>query len=327
MIEFNKRNIRSWSIMGINPSIWSVAFSEISKKKENIAVLTADLERYSGLERIYNSIPSKCFNLGIAEQNMVGVAAGMALEGIQTFMTTYAPFMSFRCADHVRHFMGNLHLNMKAIGSAAGLSAGLSGLSLLALSDLAFFRSIPGIVVLSPADCTEAVKMMLAISEIDDPVYMRFCGTTNIPVVYQDDYKYEIGKAVLLNSGDSIAIIATGTDLVKASMDASKIIIEQTGVNVTVVNMHTICPIDTQILQEIAKTHNHIISVEEHFEKGGLGSAIAEFISSLNTKVQLHIMAVSSLNMKLGSREYLLNQFGLTPEGIANNAINIIKSE
>ena len=152
MIEYNKRNMRSWSIMGINPSIWSVGFNEVADERKDLAVITADLSRFSGLERMTAKYPEMFYNVGIAEQNMIGIAAGMAMEGYQTYVTTYAPFVTYRCADQVRHLMGNMNLNIKAIGSSAGLTSGWSGTALLAISDIALMRSIPNMTVLSPAD-------------------------------------------------------------------------------------------------------------------------------------------------------------------------------
>lgn len=323
MIGYNKANFRFWSIMGINPSIWSVGFNEIISNKQDVAVFTADLERYSGLQRIFSNYPDKCFNLGIAEQNMVGVAAGMAMEGVQAYMTTYAPFISFRCADHIRHFMGDLHLDMKAIGSAAGLSAGLSGLSLLALSDIAFLRSIPGLIILSPADCTEAVKMMEAISEIKDPVYMRFCGAAKIPMVYKEDYGFSIGKGIVLNNGEGTAIIATGTNIVYNACKAAENVEAMIGKKVTVINMHTIKPLDYGLLDEVIKTHRHIVTVEEHFINGGLGSAVAEYVAAAGVKCRVHYMGIDTVNMQMGCREFMLNQFKLNSGGITDTILKI----
>ena len=157
MVDFNPRNFRMWSMMGLNPCIWSIAFPEVIAQHAETVALTADLARYSGMMRTWNANPDRFYNVGIAEQNMVGIAAGLAMCGQQVFMTTYAPFMTYRCADQLRHLVGNHNLDIKAIGSAAGLSAGLSGSSLLAVSDIAFARSIPNMTVLSPADCTEAM--------------------------------------------------------------------------------------------------------------------------------------------------------------------------
>ena len=317
MIEYNKRNARLWSLMGINPAIWSIGFADIIKDRNDIALLTADLARYSGLMRTFASRPEMCYNFGIAEQNMVGTGAGMAMEGIQVWMTTYAPFMTLRCADQVRHLMGNLNLNMKAIGSAAGFSAGLSGASLLAINDIALTRSIPNMVVLSPADTFEAVKMMEAMSKTKSPCYMRFCGAVNLPIVYTSDYFFEIGKAVELKSGEKIAIIATGTDVVSESIKASNIIENRTGIKPSVINMHTIKPLDTEKLDILLENHNLIVTIEEHNVIGGLGSAVAEYLVTKVHSAKQMCIGIEDKNYIMGKRPFMLEQVGLTSEKIA----------
>lgn len=324
MIEYNKRNARMWAIMGINPAIWSIGFADVIKDRDDVALLTADLARYSGLTRTFTTRPEMCYNFGIAEQNMVAAGAGMAMEGVQVFMTTYAPFMTLRCADHVRHLMGNLNLNMKAIGSAAGLSAGLSGSSLLAINDVAFVRSIPNMVVLSPADTFEAVKMMEAMAKTKSPCYMRFCGTINLPMVYTEDYSFEIGKAVELKSGSKIAIIATGTNVVSESLMAAKKIEESLGIGPTVINMHTIKPLDTAKIQEVLSNHDMIVTVEEHNVIGGLGSAVAEYLATINNSVKQVFIGIEDKNYIMGTRPFMLEQVGLTAERIADKIISKI---
>lgn len=323
MIEFNKRNSRMWSIMGILPSIWSVAFSEVIIRRNDVALFTADLERYSGLQRVFNAHPEMCFNVGIAEQNMVGIAAGMAMQGVQTYMTTYAPFMSYRCADQVRHLMGNLNLNMKAIGSAAGFSAGLSGSSLLAVSDIALMRSIPNMVVLSPADCGEAIKMMIAMSKIISPCYMRFCGSVGLPIVYQEDFDYEIGKAVTLMKGESVALIATGTNMVANALKAAEQLMGD-GLHCTVIDMHTIKPLDINCLTKLSEKHSLVISIEEHSILGGLGSAIAEHLSEIGSPLRLVKMGIEDKIYTMGSREFMLEQAGLTIDGIVKKVQEVL---
>lgn len=324
MIEFSKKNMRLWSIMGINPSIWSIGFDEIAGRKDNVAVLTADLSRFSGLERISAKYPDIFYNVGIAEQNMIGIASGMAMEGYQTYVTTYAPFVTYRCADHVRHLMGNMNLNVKAIGSSAGLTSGWSGTALLAISDIALMRSIPNMTVLSPADCTEAIKMMLEMSKFDGPVYMRTCGTTSIPMVYTEDYHLEIGKAVVLQRGKRIALIATGVTMVAEAKKAAEHFEAEYGVRPTVINIHTIKPIDKVCLEKIAETHDVIVSIEEHNVLGGLGSAIAEVISSMGTKCRQLFIGIDDQNCKMGSREFMLKQVGLTSEDIFRKIKNYV---
>ncbi len=322
MIEYSPRNIRSWSIMGINPSVWSVGFAEVAEKKENVSVLTADLSRFSGLERCAAKYPDKFYNVGIAEQNMVGIAAGMAMEGVQAYITTYAPFVTYRCADQVRHLMGNMNLNIKAVGSSAGLTSGWSGTALLSINDIAFMRSIPNMTVLSPADCSEAIKMMTAMSEIDGPCYLRLCGTTAIPVVYKEDYEFRIGKAVTLQKGSKIALIATGVNIVDESLKAAKSYEEETGVKPTVVNLHTIKPLDRECIEALGDTHELIVTVEEHSIIGGMGSAVAEVLSQKRGAARQVFIGIKDENCKMGSRAFMLGQVGLCAEDI----FRVIKS-
>lgn len=325
MIEFNKRNARMWAVMGINPTIWSIGFADVIDGRDDVSLLTADLARYSGLMRTFSSRPEMCYNFGIAEQNMVAAGAGMAMEGQQVWMTTYAPFMTLRCADQVRHLMGNLKLDMKAIGSAAGLSAGLSGSSLLAINDIALTRSIHNMVVLSPADCMEAVKMVLAMGETKSPCYMRFCGATNIPMVYTDDYDFQIGKAVELRKGCNVAIIASGTDIVYNSIKAADALKEEKGIEIGVYNFHTIKPLDKECLNSIFKTYNHVVTVEEHNIIGGLGSAVAEYLSTTDYNNKLTFLGIEDKNYTMGLRPFMLEQAGLTIERIKKTVEQIIK--
>lgn len=326
MVEFNARNFRMWSIMGVNPCLWSIAFPEIITQKDDVLAMTADLARYSGMSRTQSKFPECFYNLGIAEQNMVGVAAGMAMSGYQIFMTTYAPFMVYRCADQVRHFLGNLNLNIKAIGSAAGLSAGLSGNALLALSDVAFMRSIPNMQIFSPADCTEAIKIMLAASKTNCPTYIRFCGLTNIPMVYNQDYDFKIGKAITLREGKRILLAVTGFNLVSNALKAAELIEKQVGCSVAVVNFHTIKPLDIDFLAEVCD-FDLIVSIEEHSIIGGLGSAIAEFGAQQKSFPKQVFVGVADKIYPLGKRDFMLNECGLTVEKIVARVVKELKND
>lgn len=318
MIELSKKNARLWSIMGINPSVWSIGFGEVAEQISDIAVITADLAKISGLERMAAKYPERFYNVGIAEQNMLGIAAGFAMENIQTYVTTYAPFVTFRCADQVRHFMGNMNLDIKAIGSAAGLTSGWSGTALLAVNDIAFMRSIPNMVILNPADCAEAIKLMIEMSKTKHPVYMRFCGNVNIPIVYTEDYEIEIGRAITLRQGKDIALIATGTDVVFNTLKAADILEKRIGIQATVINMHTIKPIDTACLDEVARNHSLIFTIEEHNVIGGLGSAVAEHFITTYTKIKQKFIGIPDQNCKMGNRFFMLDQVGLTADKIVD---------
>ncbi len=327
MADFNPRNFRMWSMMGINPCIWSIAFPEVIAKHSEAVALTADLGRYSGMMRTWNAHPDRFVNVGIAEQNMVGIASGMAMCGLQVFMTTYAPFMSYRCADQMRHLIGDHNLNIKAIGSAAGLSAGLSGSALLALGDIALMRSVPNMIVLSPADCTEAIKMVLASAETDKPVYMRFCGAVNIPVVYKADYEFQIGKAYPLKDGERVLIAATGTTIVAEALKAAAIVEERTGVSPAVVNFPTIKPLDTDYLANMSSRYEQIYTVEEHSVLGGFGSAVCEFAAAHDGFPPVRILGVPDTVPVMGHRPFMLEQCGLTANGIADRIEHDLQGE
>lgn len=318
-MEINKRNARSLSIMGMGPSIWGIAFDDIlnqAPESDSIKVLTADLRRYSGLTRVENLHNNVVYDVGIAEQNMVGIAAGFALEGVDTYMTTYAPFMTYRCADQLRHFMGNMRLPLKAVGSAAGFTAGLSGNALLALSDIAFMRSIPGVIVLNPADCGEALKLMYEMRKLNQPTYMRYCGDVEIPVVYTEEYDLEIGKPVHLVKGTEIAILATGTTIVSESIKAAKEIEKETGILPNVYDVHTIKPLSKEAFEIIFSENRLITTIEEHSVIGGLGSAVMETMQFMGYCKRIVAIGANDCLYKLGMRNYMLEQVGLTAEQI-----------
>jgi len=316
MIEINSRNIRTWSMLGQNASIWNVAMPEILDKTNDVKVMTADLCRYSGMLRLSQQYKDKFINVGIAEQNMIGIAGGLSLEGNCVFATTYAPFITMRSMEQVRHLLGNLNLNIKAIGSAAGFTSGLSGNALTSIEDLAIMRAIPNMTVMTPADSTEAIKMILAVSRTKDPTYIRLSGSTNCPIVYYYDYEFTIGKSVMLEQGKNVAIITCGYITLEVLM-AAKLLKERFGIFPTVINMHTIKPLDYDVLNEVFYEYSLIVTIEEHSVIGGLGSAVAEYKSKfVNVPKQLFI-GIEDKFYRSGGHAYMLNECGLTAEKIS----------
>lgn len=325
MIDFSPRNFRMWSIMGVNPSIWSIAFPEILESDSRAVALTADLCRYSGMARTWTKYSNRFTNVGIAEQNMVGIGAGMALCGDRVYMTTYAPFMTYRCADQFRHFLGNHSLNIKAIGSAAGLNAGLSGSALLAVGDVAFARAVPNLTVFSPADCTEAIKTVLAMGTMRGPAYMRFCASVNVPMVYKQDYDFQVGKARQIREGEKVLIIATGMTIVSGACASAEIVAKETGVSPAVVNFATIKPLDTDYLGKVVGKYDRIYVVEEHSVVGGLGSAVAEYAADRGSFPALVRVGIPESKMEMGDRPFMLRQCGLTAEQLAQRIVAELK--
>ena len=319
-MKVRKANIRSWSMLGQRGTFFGIAMPEIAKEKENVKLLTADLSLLSGMDRYIKSSPEKFLNVGIAEQNMIGIAAGLAMEGDCVFATTYASFIAVRSLEHVRQHLSHLQCNVKIVGSAAGVVAAKSGVSHWATEDIAFTRALPNLEVLSAADSMEALKMAFYAAETDKPTYIRLSGGVNCPVVYQEDYNFQAGKAIFLKEGKRVALLATGLMVAEAQKAAKQL--EEQGIACTVVNIHTIKPLDTEALDQIFANHELVVTVEEHNIIGGLGSAVAEYKATLaNTPRQIFLGFPDSF-AEAGSQRYIWEQKGLTGEQIASRVMS-----
>lgn len=246
---------------------------------------------------------------------MIGVAAGMAKEGLVPFASTYATFASMRCADQVRVNMGYMNLNIKLVGLTAGYSVGILGPTHMSTEDMSVMRSIPNIIIFSPADCTEAVEVMEAAAYMDGPVYLRLTGGSNNPIVYDRDYDFEIGKAISLKEGSDVAILATGT-MVHQSLLAAKLLEEQ-GISVGVTDVHTIKPLDEEAVRHACRA-KLIVTAEEHSILGGLGSAVAEALSVIPDRPEQMMIGIGDRYPHAASYEFLLEQEGLTGRTIAD---------
>ena len=318
-MDFKSSNIRLWSRLGSCGALGQAAL-ELGETNDKVVFITSDLCYYSGLDRFNAKYPDKLYNVGIAEQNMINIAAGMAKEGFTPFATTYATFAAMRCADQVRVSMGYMKLGVKLIGLTAGLSVGILGPTHMSIEDIAVMRSIPNIVILSPADCTESIKAIIAASKIDDPVYIRLTGSMPNPVVYNEDYDYQIGKAITLREGTDIVIYATGT-MVYNSLKAAEMLEEQ-GISAKVIDIHTIKPIDKKTIMKNAG-YKMIFTVEEHSTIGGLGSAVAECLSDTDT--QVHLIGLKDNYDHAAEYNYLIEKNGLGAKGIAETIIKKYK--
>ena len=283
-------------------------------------VLSADLGRSSGLNRFIKSYPDNYLNIGISEQNMIGVAAGLAREGFVVFTTSFAPFLSMRSCEQIRMNMGYMDANVKAVALGSGVSMSFLGNSHYGIEDASIMRSIPNLTVVSPADCGEIVKTVFAAADHEGPMYIRLTGETNNPIVYEEDYNYKIGKAITLREGSEITIFANGT-MVYESLEAAKIL-EKVGISAAVVNMHTIKPLDTYVIDKAVKSSKLIVTVEEHSVIGGLGGAIAEYKTAFsNTPPQLLIGLPDKFG-KVGEHKFLLEKYGLTANQISERIAN-----
>ena len=251
------------------------ALVELGEKNKNVVVLDADLAAATKTGAFKKAFPERFFDTGIAESNMMSLAGGLATTGFTVFASTFAMFAAGRAFEQVRNTIGYPHLNVKIGATHAGISVGEDGASHQCCEDIALMRSIPGMVIINPADDIEARAAVFAAAEHDGPVYMRF-GRLAVPRVFDENYKFEIGKAVTLKEGTDVTIIATGL-MVNEAIEAAKTL-EAEGVSVELINMHTIKPLDKDAVIKAAKKTGCIVTAEEHNIIGGLGSAVAEAV-------------------------------------------------
>lgn len=285
----------------------------------NIVVLDADLSKSTKTEMFKKEYPERFINMGIAESNMMCVAAGLASTGKTVFASTFAMFAAGRAFEQVRNSIGYTKLNVKIGATHAGISVGEDGASHQCLEDLALMRSIPNMVVINPADDIESMQAVKAAIDYDGPVYMRF-GRLAVEDVNGADYKFEIGKGVQLRAGKDATIVATGL-MVGMALEAAQML-EKEGIDARVINIHTIKPIDEEIITKAAKETGAIVTAEEHYIMGGLGSAVTEVVCA-NAPAPVKIIGTDRFG-KSGKPAELFKEYGLTAENIVKNVKEVI---
>ena len=289
------------------------ALVKLGKVNKDVVVLEADLSKSTMTAYFKKEFPERHINVGIAEDDMIGTAAGIATTGKIPFASTFAHFAAGRAFDQVRNSVAYPHLNVKICPTHAGVSLGEDGGSHQSVEDVALMRAIPGMVVLSPADAVETEKMVFAAAEYEGPVYVRL-GRLNIPVLFDENYKFEIGKAATLTEGNDVAILATGL-MVSEALEAAKLL-EEKGVKARVVNVSTIKPLDTETVLKAAKECKFIVTSEEHSVIGGLGSAVSEYLSEVHpAKVVKH--GIQDVFGQSADGETMLTNYGLRAKDIA----------
>ncbi len=292
------------------------ALVELAETNDKLVVFDADLAAATKTGMFKKAYPDRFIDCGIAEANMMGVAAGMATAGYTVFASSFAMFAAGRAFEQIRNTIGYPHLNVKIGATHAGISVGEDGASHQCCEDIALMRTIPGMTIINPADDVEARLAVLAAAEHDGPVYMRF-GRLAVPRVFDENYKFEIGKGVYLNKGTDVTIIATGL-LVERAIAAVELL-KNEGINAALINMATIKPIDKDIILDAAKTTGCIVTAEEHSIIGGLGSAVAEVVAE-NCPVPVMRVGVEDTFGKSGPALELLEIFGLNAQNIAEKA-------
>lgn len=317
-MDFDLRKAKQWSRFGPRAT-YGIAILELMENNKQVYALSADLGTSSGLQRVMKTYPERYFNTGIAEQNLIGVSAGLAKEGMVPFASSFAPFITLRCADQVRMNMGYMHLNIKTVALGSGVSMSTLGNSHYGNEDLALMRSIPGMTILSPADCGQLMQAVCAAAEWDGPVYIRLTGEPNMPIVYEESHSYEIGCANVLEEGGDVTLIATGSMVAVALETAG--MLRQKGVAAGVVDMHTLKPLDTKCLDDVCESSRLIVTIEEHGQIGGLGSAVAEYVCQTNEETHLLICGIPDLYLKAGDYSFMLEQAGLTADNIVSQIL------
>ncbi len=284
--------------------------------RDDILVLDADLAKATKTIAFKKEYPDKFIDCGIAEGNMMGIAAGLATTGYTVFASSFAMFAAGRAFEQVRNSIAYPKLNVKIGATHAGISVGEDGASHQCCEDIALMRSIPNMVIINPADDVEARQAVLAAAEHDGPVYMRF-GRLAVPRVNTEDYKFEIGKGVTLKDGKDVTIVASGL-MVAEALQAADMLAEE-GIDARVINIHTIKPIDKELLVKAAKETGAIVTAEEHSIIGGLGGAVCEALCE-EYPVPVIRLGVNDTFGKSGPALELLKIYGLDAENIAAKA-------
>ena len=292
--------------------VYGKTLVELGKENPDVVVLDADLKPSTMTYHFEKEFPGRFFEVGIAEQNMIGIACGLAASGKIPFASTFAVFAPGRCFDQIRVSVAQARLNVKIVVTHAGLTVGEDGASHQALEDLSLVCSLPGFTVIVPADGVETAQVIRAVAAHDGPCYVRLCRP-KLPVIYNDSYKFQIGKADELRPGADAAIIACGV-MVSPALDAAKQLAEE-NISCRVLNMSTLKPIDEAAVVKAARETGAIVTAEEHQAHGGLGSIVAR-ITAANYPVPVELVAVKDVFGQSGKPAELLQKYGLTAKEI-----------
>ena len=287
------------------------AIAELVQENKNVVVLDADLAGSTKSGEAKKVCPERHFDMGIAEGNMMAVAAGLAASGKIAYASTFAVFATGRAYDQVRNSICYPNLNVKICATHAGITVGEDGASHQALEDIALMRAIPNMHVFQPCDGPEAKAIVKAVANIDGPCYVRLGRLAVESVNDPETYTYEYGKGIVMQKGEKVAIVATGM-MVQEALEAAK----ELDFDPTVVNINTIKPIDADLIKELAKTHDAIVTVEEHTVIGGLGGAVAEVLASETDRCPQYMLGVQDTFGQSGTPAELLDHYGLNAKHI-----------
>jgi len=300
--------------------------AQMGKENDKIVGVTADLSKTTAIVHFEKAFPERFFNVGIAEQNMMGIAAGLAKAGLIPFASTMAVFASMRASEQVRTDIAYQNLPVKIIATHAGISFGHAGTTHHCTEDLSIMKSMANMTVICPADGIETSKAVRACIDVPGPVYIRIGRGFEPPVHENEDYNYEIGKAITMHEGSDLTIIACGIAVLQ-SIQAAKTLKEQDGLSVRVINMHTIKPIDEQAIMDAVKDTRRILTVEEHNVIGGLGDSVASVIAKSGKGCVFKKHGIYDEYAVIGYAEDLYSHYGLDANGIIDQVRSMMGME
>lgn len=294
---------------------YGVALESLGQKNPDVVVLDADLSGSTKTKSFATKFPDRFFNFGVAEQNLVGNAAGLARTGLIPFASTFAMFLTGRAWEVVRNTVAYPRENVKLVATHAGITLGEDGASHQSLEDIAIMRAIPNMTIIVPSDYNQTRKAIEAISIHKGPVYVRL-GRPNIPVMYSEEDTFQIGKAIVIEKGKEIAFVATGI-MVFEAWKAAKILEKENGIKPYVIDMHTVKPLDTAVLDDLKGNVKHIFTFEEHNILGGLGSAVSEYVSESGFATVNRIGIPDKFGQS-GTPQGLMEHYGLDAKNLVN---------
>lgn len=314
MFDFNKKLARSWSRVGPR-AVYGQILYELAKNNQNILAISADLGRSSGLDRFSKDFPDQFLNVGIAEQNLVGISAGLARMDFDVFASTFAPFASLRAGEQVRMNMGYMQEPVKLVGLASGFALGFLGNSHYGIEDIAVLRAIPGITIVSPADCFDLYNCLVSSLSYPHPLYIRLTGGVNMPIVYDSEYEFDMLRADVLSDISDVTVVAAGATLGFAKDAVDQLSAE--GERIGLVNVRAIKPIDRTFISQLEGNCKKLLVFEEHTVIGGLGSAIVDALDEAGIRsVQVIRCGANDEYPKAGTYEYVIKSLGLDSQGI-----------
>ncbi len=319
---FDHKTIKKFSMIGSRATFGLVVYDLISEI-DDLIVLTADVSTSAGLDRFRKNYPNNYIDCGIAEQNMMNIAAGIASENFNVITTTFAPFQTMRCLEQIKVNLGYMKNKVTMVGLASGLVLGPLGFTHCCIEDLSVIKSIPNINVISPCDTLETAKSVIASLKTNNSTYIRLTGGSNSQIVYKEDYNFEIGKPNEIIQGDDICILANGP-MVANCMNAAELLKEK-NIYPSLYNIHTLKPLDENEIINIILNSKIIFTVEEHSINGGLFSSISEILCKNGIFKKIIPLSIPHNYITSGSYNYMIKKLKLDPQSIAERILNETK--